>query len=102
MAKEMVQAVRQAELKAAQMERDSAAKREAILNEAQQNAKTLITSMTKEASAKAAKELKSARLKEAETLESARIKAENEVILIREMMKGKEQAVIDLVLSEII
>lgn len=102
MAKETVQAVRQAELNAAQIEKEAFVKKEAILLEAQQNAKTMITSMTREAIAKAESDISAARHRGTENLEAARIKAEKEVLLIKEMIKGKEQAAINLVLSNVI
>jgi len=102
MAKETVQAVRQAELNAVQIEKDANTQREAILLEAQQNAKTMITSMTKEAIAKAESDLGAAKHQGTETLEAAKLRAETEVLLIKEMIKEKEQSAIDLVLSNVI
>jgi len=102
MAKETVQAVRQAELNAAQFEKNANMQREAILQEAEQNAKTMINSMTREAIEKAESNLSAARHRGTETLEAAKLRAETEVLLIKEMIKEKEQSAIDLVLSNVI
>ena len=60
MAKETVEAVRQAELDAVKLEREAALKKDAILQKASEDAKLLILSSTKEALAKASKDLKEA------------------------------------------
>ncbi|MDF2539909.1 MAG: hypothetical protein K0S76_2930 [Herbinix sp.] len=102
MAKETVQAVRQAELNAAQIEKDAIEKKDTILSDAQQNAKLLITSRTKEAFLKAERNLELANEQGAQLLQAAILKAENEVLLLKEMVKGKEQVAIDKVLSSLI
>ncbi len=102
MAKETVQAVRQAELKATQKEIEAQQKKEQILSEAGQTAKNLITSMTKEALLKAEREMEQANNQGAQILEASKQKAEKEVLLLKEMVKGKEQAAIDIVLSNLI
>jgi vacuolar-type H+-ATPase subunit H len=102
MAKETVQAVRQAELNAAQIERDAIEKKDTLLSDAQQNAKMLVTSRTKEAFLKAERNLVLANEQGAQLLQSAILKADNEVLLLKEMVKGKEQVAIDKVLSSLI
>ncbi|MDF2539967.1 MAG: hypothetical protein K0S76_2988 [Herbinix sp.] len=102
MAKETVQAVRQAELNAAQKERDAYQNKEAILTEAQQKAKTIITSMTKEAHETAERNMVVANEQGIKMMESAKQKAENEVFLMKEMAQSKEVAAINLVLSTVI
>jgi len=102
MAKETVQAVRQAELNATQKEREAIEKKEAIISEAQQNAKIMVTDMTKEALEKAERNLTFANQRGIEMMEAAKQKAENEVLLMKEMAKGKEEAAINLVLSNVI
>ena len=102
MAKETVQAVRQAELKAAQIEKDAIQKREEILLEAQQNAKAMITSITKETQKKAVSDLEQAQSQGDELVEAAKLKAEKEILLMKEMTKSKEQAAINHVLSVVI
>lgn len=102
MAKETVQAVRQAELNAIQKERDAHAQRETIVSEASLNAKALITSMTKQAVEKADQDLSEALRKGNERLEAAKLKAEKEVLLMKEMASAKEEAAINLVLRGVI
>jgi hypothetical protein len=58
--------------------------------------------MTKEASLNAEKELNAARFKGNEMMEEVKNRAENEVLLMKEMLKDKEQAAIRLVISTII
>lgn len=102
MAIESVQAVRRAEVNAAQLEKETLAKKEAILEEARQKAKALVTSRVKEAQAKAEDDLNKAGRRSTEILEEAKIKAEKEVIFMKELVKNKEQAAIDLVLANVI
>lgn len=102
MAKETVQAVRNAELKAAQIEKDAVQKKEEILSKAQQEARGLIASTTKDAQAKADKALAEAEKSGAGLIEAAKLNAEKEILLLKEMVKNKEQAAIDLVLSNVI
>ncbi|MDF2942075.1 MAG: hypothetical protein K0S01_933 [Herbinix sp.] len=102
MAKETVQAVRQAELNAAQMEREAIQKKDTILSEAQLKAKTMITSMTKEALEKAERNLVLANERGIEMMEAIKLKAESEVLLMKEMAQRKEETVIDFVLSTVI
>ena len=102
MAKESVQAVRQAELNAAQTERYALQRKEEILSEAGQKAKVLITSMTKQALDKAEYNLSAANQKGFEMMENAKIKAEGEALVMKEMVRSKEKAAINLVLACVI
>ncbi|MGB4661288.1 MAG: hypothetical protein WBI07_19100 [Mobilitalea sp.] len=102
MAKETVEAVRQAELNAAQKEKDAAQKKEAILLESQLNAKTLYSSMTKEALEKAENDIAKANIRGTVILEEAKEKAEKEALLMKEMAQQKEADAISLVLSNVI
>lgn len=102
MAIESVEAVRKAELMAAQMEKDALAEKERIISEAKQNAKALIAAMVKEASAKAEDELEKAKRHSEEIKEAARVDAEKEVLHLKDTVRSKEQAAIDLVLSNVI
>jgi F0F1-type ATP synthase membrane subunit b/b' len=102
MAIESVQAVRRAEVNAAQIEKEASAKRESILEEAKQKAKVLVTSRVKEAQAKAEDDLNKAGRRSMEIMEEAKVKAEKEVIFMKELVKNKEQAAIDLVLANVI
>jgi len=98
MAKETVEAVRQAELNAAQKEREAFQKKELILSEAQQNAKSMVSSITKEALLKAERNLALANQQGLERMEASKLKAVSEVLLMKEMAQRKEEAAIKLVL----
>jgi len=102
MAKETVEAVRQAELNAAQKESDAAQKKEALLLKTQLKAKDLYTSMTRDAIVKAEKDLSEANKRGAAFMEEAKEKAENEVLLMKEMALQKDADAISLVLSNVI
>ena len=102
MAQEAVQAVRQAELNAALIERDANQRKEEMLSKAQQNAKILITSITKEAHLTADKRLATAEKQGADMLEAAKQKADEEVLYLKDLVKGKEQEAIKLILSNLI
>lgn len=102
MAKETVQAVRQAEEKAAQIEKEAAAKGEALIQKARVDAKNLVTTMTKDVLSNGEKDLEKVQLQSKALMEAAVQKAEKEILLLKEMVKSKEQAAIDLVLSEVI
>ena len=102
MALESVQAVRQAELNAALIEKEAAAKREALITEAKQNAKLLVSSRIKEAQAKAENDLTTTGRQSMDIMEEAKTRAEKEVVFMKELVKNKEQAAIDLVLTIVI
>lgn len=102
MAKETVQAVRKAELNAAQKEKDALIRKEEIIAEAGQNAKAFITSMTKQALDKAEQDLAAANKRGTELTEAAKLKAESEVLIMKEMAQRKEEAAISLILSSVI
>ncbi|BCJ94780.1 hypothetical protein acsn021_23490 [Anaerocolumna cellulosilytica] len=102
MAKETVQAVRQAEEKAAQIEKEALAKGEMIIQNAREEAKNIQSSMSKQVLSKAEQDLKDVQLQGNKLMEAAVQKAEKEIILLKEVAKSKEQAAIDLVLTEVI
>jgi hypothetical protein len=102
MAKETVQAVRQAELNAAQAEKDAIIQRDAMILKAQEDAKVIISTMTKEALNNAELNLKQAQIQGEELLKAAELKAEKEILLLKEMTKSKEQTAINLILSEVV
>ncbi len=102
MAKEAVQAVRQAEMNAADIEKEAIRKKEVIITKAQQKAGELIAGMTSQAATKAEQNLALAEQKGKELLEAARQKAEDEVMLLKGIAKNKEEAAISIVLSNII
>ncbi len=102
MALESVQAVRQAELNAARIEKEASVKREALLSDARQKAKDLVASSIREAQVKADKDLSTAYSRSTRLLEEAQARAEKEVMFMKELVMNKEQAAIDLVLSNVI
>ena len=102
MAKETVKAVRSAELSAVQIEKEAEHKKEEILLDAQQKAKSIIVSMTKEAQSKAERDLREAKEQGMAIMAAGKQRAENEIRLLNEMVKNKEQAAIELVLSNVI
>lgn len=102
MAKKTVQAVRQAELDAEKMEKEALTKKEEIIAQAHLTAKTLMTSMTKEAMSKAEQALNATKLQTNEIMETSIQKAQNEVLILEEMLKSKEKSAIDLILSNVI
>lgn len=102
MAIETVQAVRQAEINAAETEKEAIKRRDAILSKAQEEAKTVEIKITKAALDKADADLKQAGQQGDLLMKAAVQKAEKEVSLLKEMVKCKEQSAIDLILSEVI
>ena len=102
MAKETVQAVRKAEISAEKMERDALQKKEAIISEAQQQARELLSSSLKKAQEKADNDTREAVRRSDIILEEAREEAKKEVLLLIEMAKTKEQAAISMVISNVL
>lgn len=102
MAKETVQAVRQAELNALQKEREALQKKEEIIAKAQQQAKEIINSKVKQAMEKAESDFAKAKQRGEEIANAARVKAEDEVLIMKEMVGRKEEAAIKLILSSVI
>jgi V/A-type H+/Na+-transporting ATPase subunit G/H len=102
MAKETVEAVRQAEIQAAQIEKDSFDKRDKIIIKAQEQKDEMILSIKKEVANKAKQGLEKAKKDGASEMVIAIEKAENEIVMLKEIVKKKEQAAIDYVLSEVI
>ncbi|WFR55316.1 hypothetical protein QA584_17090 [Anaerocolumna sp. AGMB13025] len=102
MAIEIVQAVRKAEQDAYGKEKETFQQAEAIVQKANEDAKVLISSITKEVLSKAENDLKQAELQGAELMVTAVQKAEKEILLLKEIVKSKEQTAIELVLSEVL
>lgn len=102
MAIEIVQAISQAEQEAARLEKEASAKAEAIIQQAKEDGKSLITAMTNEVLGKTKQDLEKAELQGKELMITAVQRAEKEIVLLKEIVKSREQAAIDLVLSEVI
>ena len=102
MAMETVQAVRQAELEAAKKEKEALKESEVMISKAEIEAQVLLSSMKKLEQEKADKNLYKADEKAKESMKISLQQAEQDVISIRNMVEGKEQEAISLVLSTII
>ena len=102
MAKETVDAVRQAELNATQIEKDATVKRDTIILNAEEEAKTIISTLIKEAHNIAELNRRQAQSQVEEIMKEAEFKAEQEIFLLKELTKSKEQETIHLILSEVI
>lgn len=102
MAKETVDAVRQAELNATQIEKDATVKRDSIILNAQEEAKTIISTLIKEAQNIAEQNSRQVQSQGEEFMKNAEVKAEKEILLLKELTKSKEQETIHLILSEVI
>lgn len=102
MAKETVQAVRQAEINSIEKEKEALQKRTNLISEAEQSAKELINSLTKQGLDKAERDLKEAGRKGTELINTSKMKAESEILIMKELAIRKEDAAINLILSKVI
>lgn len=102
MAKETVQAVRQAELEAAGKEQEALKRKDTIILEAERGAKELIATMTKKALEKAELRKATATQVGIELLEAERQKTDSEVLLMKETALRKEAQAIQLILASVI
>jgi vacuolar-type H+-ATPase subunit H len=102
MAKETIQAVRQAELNAVNKEKDAIQKKEAILAEAHKEAGIILTTRVKQATEEAERNLVSANEQGVKLMEKVKQRVENEVVAMKEIANAKEEAAINLVLSSVI
>lgn len=101
MAKASIQAVRKTELRAAEIEKNSMAEKEVILQEARQRAKSILNTRIKEAQSKADKDLQDTNQQCEVLLEEAKRKAENEILQLQKKTKSSEEDAIHLVLSNL-
>lgn len=102
MAKETVQAVKNAELSAIQIEKDAACQKEAILSQAVQDAKAIVTSMTSKALEKAEQDLQAATQEGEELIEAAKADMKKDVLQLAKNVKEKEKSAIELVISHMV
>lgn len=102
MAKETVQAVRQVELNALQIQKDADLKKDEILINAEQEAKQLVAAKTKQALAKAEQDLLIANQQGMQLIEAAKQKGEKEVLFLKETADLKEQEAIKMIISCVI
>ncbi len=102
MAIETIEAVRQAELKAVQLEKEAAANKDELLSQAKKKAAELIQSKSEEALAKADVKVREAEKKGLEQLEATKVNAEKSILFMKDLVKVKEKEVIDLIISNVI
>ncbi len=102
MAKEVIDAIREAELKATQIEKEAINEKSAILLKAEEEANKIISSATEAALNQSEKELKNAQVQGESYMEAAVLRAERQISLMKDVVREKEQEVIRLILSEVI
>lgn len=102
MARETVQAVRRAELNAAEKETEALHQQERILAEAQQKAKALLTERIKKANEEAERKLSLANQQGAKRMEDMKKRVEKESILMKDLAQSKEENAIKLVLEHVV
>lgn len=101
MVKETIDAVLKAEQDAEQTEKDALLLRDQILAEANVSAEKLASDMIRDASEKAVLEMEIARRSGKEIALSHEQKAQDEIARIKEVIKQKEKAAIDMVISQL-
>ncbi|MDD4188687.1 MAG: hypothetical protein PHX37_01200 [Eubacteriales bacterium] len=101
MVKETIDAVLQAELEAEQIEKNALELRERIIEEAHSSAQKLISGMEKDASEKALRDSELARRRGEEIIVSHERIAQVEISRIREQIKSRKSAAIEMVISEL-
>jgi len=102
MAKDTVQAIRVAELRASRIEEQAAEEYEAVISKARDEAGRLFDSMKADALAKAEKELTAAEEKSKGMLKEATENAENAINELRELSRKNEAVAIESLLVELI
>lgn len=102
MARETLDAVRQAELNALKLEREAELKKDEIIQKAKEDAKILISSRTQEVKQQASQKLKVAEEQGQRFMEEAVNKATQEIQMLKEIVQGKKQTAISHVLKEVI
>lgn len=100
--KDTVDAVRQAELKAMEMEKEVLKQKEEIINKAHSDAKELKDSIIKKALENVDNKLLEVEKRNEEVMNEYKKDAQKEVMLLKENVKNKEAAAIKAVLSEVI
>lgn len=101
MVKETIEAVLKAEQDAEQTEKAALLMREQFLEEANVTAEKLLSDIAKDASERAAHEIELARLRGEEIILSHERKAQAEIARIKDDIKRKEKAAIDMVISQL-
>ncbi len=102
MAKETIQAVKQAELLASHSEKAAHVKGEELISKATSDAKSLVTSMVKGVLLETQQNLEEVKKQSDILMKEVVEKTNKEVMLLKELSKKKEQEAIQLVCSQII
>lgn len=102
MVKETIDAIREAEFSASELEKEAVKKREEILSNAQVQAKTIVASVTKDAMTKAELDMEQARLQGLKLMEIALQNAEKEILVLKEETTYKKNSIIEIILSDLI
>ena len=102
MGQDTIQAIRDAEQKADQIEQQSAAECASLLAQARSQAKTETAEALSKARADSRQILQQARQKSDETLAQAVVDAESEIRIMRETAAAKKEEAIRIILSELI
>lgn len=102
MTKETIQSIKKAELKAEQIGRDAHGESEELIHNAIKEGQTIVSNMAKEAKLQSKKELEAANNQGKRLMEEVLEKTEKEIVLLKELAKGKEKEAIQLVISEIV
>lgn len=102
MAKDIVEAVRNAELKANQTEKNAYSESEQIIKKAENDAKVFSAAQVKEAEERAEAMLKTAELQSKKLFEKANNEALQEIAALNSKAKQKEAEAVKLVYSELV
>ena len=99
MAKETIQSIKEAELKAEQIGRDAHRESEELIHNAIKEGQTIVSNMEKETKLQSKKELEAANNQGKRLMKEVLEKTEKEIVLLKELAKGKEKEAIQLVIS---
>ena len=102
MAQDMIQAVRQAELSAEQIEKSAASESEVILKKAQMQTEQLIAYMTEEAKKQAEKALEDAKTKGEAMMKEALDSVNQELAVLQQNAKANEDKAVQAIMAELI
>jgi len=102
MTKDIIQEIKQAELNAAMIEKNTNEKHDEMINNAESESKKIIASALGEVKKTIAAKSERAESEEKEIIQASVNEAEQEIIALKEIFKEKEDSAVKLVLSEII
>lgn len=102
MAQEMIQAIRQAEISAEQIEKSAVLESESVIRQAHIEADAIIASMTDESKKKADAAIAQARLEGETMMKEALEGIAQEIEVLKSSSKANESEAIKLILSEIL